>query len=480
MAQIDSGLVEPLETIHIMGICGTAMGSLAGMLVDAGFEVTGSDTATYPPMGDFLASLGIQVMEGFNAENLDHNPDLVVVGNVVRSVYDEAQALVEKDLPYCSFPHLLGELVLHEARSIVVAGTHGKTTTTAITTWLAQAANMSPGWLVGGVVLGLDRSAHKGAGKLFIIEGDEYDTAFFDKRPKFLHYRANTAILTSVEFDHADIYRDLDHVKESFTALVESLPEDGLLIARWDDPNVRSVAQEAACTIWKYGPGMEWSGEILSVNHETGTMRFCVRRDDVTVLEADTSLVGEHNLWNQVAAVAALVREGLEPKSIAQGFSSFQGIRRRQELRGTPGEVAVVDDFAHHPTAVSVTLDALRMKFGGRRIWAVFEPRSNTSRRNVFQAEYAAAFATADRVIIAATSDCSGIAEEERMDFNALAADLRAQGQEAIALDRLDEIVATLSANVMEGDVVALLSNGSFGGIHELLLTSLESRFEKS
>ncbi|MEE2750515.1 MAG: Mur ligase domain-containing protein [Myxococcota bacterium] len=242
MAKIDSGLVEPLETIHIMGICGTAMGSLAGMLIDAGYQVTGSDTAAYPPMGDFLASLGIEVMEGFNAENLDHNPDLVVVGNVVRAVYDEATALVEKDLPYCSFPHLLGELVLNEARSIVVAGTHGKTTTTAITTWLAQAANLEPGWLVGGVVLGLERSAHQGAGKLFIIEGDEYDTAFFDKRPKFLHYRANTAILTSVEFDHADIYRDLDHVKESFTALVESLPEEGLLIARWDDPNVRAVA----------------------------------------------------------------------------------------------------------------------------------------------------------------------------------------------------------------------------------------------
>ena len=479
MPLIESGLPDPLSSIHIMGICGTAMGSLAGLLVDAGFQVTGSDTAAYPPMGDFLRGLGIEVMEGYQASNLDHAPDLVVVGNVIRAVYEEAEALVAGDLPYCSFPHLLGELVLNDARSIVVAGTHGKTTITAITTHLARAAGLNPGWLVGGVVQGLDRSAHKGSGDLFVIEGDEYDTAFFDKQPKFLHYHANTAILTSVEFDHADIYRDLDHVKESFQKLVDSMG-DGLLIARWDEPNVRAVAADAGCEVWTYGPSMEWTGEIVSVDTDKGTMVFRVCRKGEPILQAETCLVGEHNLWNQVAAVAALVREGADPAALEAGFATFQGIKRRQEIRGNPGEVTVVDDFAHHPTAVAVTLEALRLRFGQRRLWAVFEPRSATSRRNIFQSDYADAFAPADRVIIAATADASSIPEEERMDFGALAADLRARGTEAVAMERVDEIAATLGANAMEGDVIALLSNGGFGGIHEKVLHHLEERFEDS
>ncbi len=480
MAHLSEGLPAPLETIHVMGICGTAMGALAGMLQDAGYRITGSDTGAYPPMSTYLEGLGIDIMQGFVASNLDHHPDLVVVGNVIRAIYDEAQALVASDLPYCSFPHVLGELFLEQARSLVIAGTHGKTTTTSIAAWLADACGLEPGYLIGGLVLGWDRTARAGAGTHFVIEGDEYDTAFFDKSPKFLHYRANTAVLTSVEFDHADIYRDLDHVKESFRALVASLPEPGLLIARWDHPDVRDVCRDAPCEVQGYGPGQTWDGRVVGVDTDTGTMTFEVLRDGAVFGLFTSRLVGEHNLFNQVAAVAALAREGAQPEDLARGFQSFRGIKRRQEVVGEPGGVTVLDDFAHHPTAVKVTLEALRLRFGGRRLWAIFEPRSASSRRAVFQEAYTAAFDAADRVIVARPYDQSRLDEAQRLDGGALAAGLRARGLEADYLEEVDDIVAAVAANAMEADVVAVLSNGGFGGVHRKLVAALEERFGQS
>ena len=477
MPLIEKDLPSPLRSIHILGICGTAMGALAGMLVDAGYKVTGSDTGVYPPMSDYLSALGIEIMVGFNASNLDHSPDLVVIGNVMRKEYEESQAVLERDLNYCSFPQILGMLFLAESRSIVFAGTHGKTTTTSITSWLADKAGLNPGYLIGGVVQGWERTARSGGGTHFIIEGDEYDTAFFDKGPKFLHYKANTAVITSVEFDHADIYRDLDHVKESFVKLVDQLPEDGLLIARWDHPNVRDVAKSAKCDVWRYGPNQDWDGRVESVDTNAGTMTFTVTRGQKSVGTFTTSLVGEHNLYNQVAAVASLIREGVTADQLQRGFNSFKGIKRRQQVRGEPGGVTVIDDFAHHPTAVSVTLDALRMRFGGRRSWAIFEPRSATSRSNIFQEAYMSAFNSADKVIIAAPGDQSRLSDEEKMDSEALAAGIRAQGVDAVHLDHVDDIVATVAANAMELDVVAVLSNGAFGGIHDKLIERLERRF---
>ncbi len=337
--------------------------SLAGMLVDAGYTVTGSDTGVYPPMSDYLQSLGIEIKVGYVAENLNPTPDLVVIGNVIRKVYEEAQAVLEKDLLYCSFPQILGERFLAQSRSLVFAGTHGKTTTTAITAWLADAAGLEPGYLVGGVVKGWDRTARRGEGTHFVIEGDEYDTAFFDKGPKFLHYRATTAVITSVEFDHADIYRDLAHVQESFKKLVAGLPETGLVIARTDHATVREVIADAPCEVWGYGKGQEWDGRVDATDHEEGTMTFTVTREGLAVGQFTTRLVGEHNLYNQIASVAALIREGVSPEALQCGFSTFNGIRRRQEVRGEPGGITVVDDFAHHPTAVKVTLEALRMRF---------------------------------------------------------------------------------------------------------------------
>lgn len=466
-----------IRTVHVMGIGGTAMAALAGMLVDAGYVVSGSDTAVYPPMSDYLASLKIAVKTGYVAANLAHRPDLVVVGNVIRAEYEEAKALAEMDLPYCSFPEAFGALFLRDAHSVVVAGTHGKTTTTAITAWLLQAAGLEPGFLIGGIAKNFDRTARRGAGERFVVEGDEYDTAFFDKGPKFLHYRARTAIVTSVEFDHADIYADLDAVKTSFRRLMRQMPADGTVIARGDDPGTADVVRDATCAVWSYGKGQAWDGSIDQVDTDTGTMTFTVRRDGAPIGTFRSLMVGEHNLYNQVAAAAAAIAAGADPARLAEGFATFQGIKRRQEVIGEPGGVTVIDDFAHHPTAVKVTLDALRQRFGKRRMWAIWEPRSATSRRAVFQQEYAAAFDTADQVVIATPFDQERIAVEDRFSAEHLVRDLVARGVEAVTLPDADTIAHTVAARAHPHDVVAVLSNGGFGGLHKKLLELLAARF---
>lgn len=488
MPLVDS-LPEDLETIHIMGIGGTAMGALAGMLVDAGHTVTGSDGGVvYPPMSDYLAGLGINPMVGFEAQNLDHRPDLVVVGNVVRRDYEEARALLASSLPYTSFPSLLGARFLEGSRNIVVSGTHGKTTTTSITAWLLDAAKRDPGFLVGGVVANFDRTARAGSGRFFVIEGDEYDTAFFDKGPKFLHYRPTTAILTSIEFDHADIYRDLEHCQESFRKLMAILPADGCLVARWDHDSVAEVAREADCELRRYGPRQDWDGRIEGVDTSTGLMKFTVLREGRAFGTFETPLVGEHNLYNQVAAVAALEREGLTPDDLAVGFRSFKGIKRRQEVVAVVDEVTVIDDFAHHPTAVELTLEALRLRFGGRRLWAIFEPRSNSSRRNIFQHAYAESFGAADIVVLSPPRNLERIPEDERFDADAVVAHIRSKGGQAHVWGRTldgalpdaaasaDLIARQVAANVLPGDVVAVLSNGGFGGIHGRLRDRIAER----
>ena len=488
MPLVDS-LPDSLDTIHIMGIGGTAMGALAGMLVDAGHTVTGSDGGVvYPPMSDYLASLGVSPMVGFHAENLDHRPDLVVVGNVVRRDYEEARALLASDLPYTSFPSLLGARFLERTRNIVAAGTHGKTTTTSIIAWLLEAAGRDPGFLIGGVAANFDRTARAGAGEFFVIEGDEYDTAFFDKGPKFLHYRPTTAILTSIEFDHADIYRDLAHCQESFRKLMAALPADGCVVARWDHDAVAEVAGEATCELRRYGPGQDWDGRIDSVDTQAGTMRFTVLHEGRVFGTFDSILVGEHNLYNQVAAVAALAREGLTAEDLAPGFASFKGIRRRQEVSAEVDEVTIIDDFAHHPTAVHLTLEALRLRFGGRRLWAIFEPRSNSSRRNIFQDAYASSFGAADVVVLAPPRNLERIPEGERFDADAVVAHIRSLGCQAHVWGRgidgtlpdaatsADLIAAQVAANVLPGDVVAVLSNGGFGGIHGKLRARIAAR----
>jgi UDP-N-acetylmuramate: L-alanyl-gamma-D-glutamyl-meso-diaminopimelate ligase len=463
-----------------MGIAGTAMAALAGMLKDQGKHVTGSDRAVYPQMSTYLERLDIPVMEGFVAQNLDSKPDLVVIGNVVRAIYDEAEAVIRRDLPYCSFPELFGAWFLEDAHSVVVAGTHGKTTTSSITAWLFDSAGLNPGFLIGGVAKNFDRTARAGGGDYFVVEGDEYDTAFFDKGPKFLHYRARTAILTSVEFDHADIYTDLDHVKRSFRRLMRSMPKDGVVIVRADDAGAADVSRDAACDVWEYGPGKHWDGHIEHVNTDTGLMTFTVTRGGNALGTFDTPLVGTHNLYNQVAATAAAVRCGIPADALAHAYPQFAGIKRRQEVIGEPGAVTVLDDFAHHPTAVKVTLDALRQRFGDRRLWAIWEPRSATSRRATFQREYAQAFDTADQVIIAQPFDQTRIDEAERFSADKLVADLTARGVEAISLPNADAIAQTVGLRAHPKDVVAILSNGAFDGLHGKLIELLKTRFPET
>lgn len=484
-------LPEGARHIHIMGIGGTAMAALAGMLVDAGYRVTGSDgNVVYPPMSDYLASLGIKPQVGFKADNLSVDPDIVVIGNVVRAVYEEAQAVVDSDTPYLSFPSLLGARFLAGKRNIVVAGTHGKTTTTSIAAWLLEAAGRKPGFLIGGVAANFDRTARASGGNHFVIEGDEYDTAFFDKGPKFLHYRPTTAILTSIEFDHADIYEDLAHCQRSFRKLMGIMPEDGCVVARWDHDTVADVAREAKCELRRYGPGQDWDGRIESVDTQAGTMTFTVLREGQAFGTFTSIMVGEHNLYNQVATVAALEREGLTAEELAAGFPAFKGIKRRQEVIGEAGGVTVLDDFAHHPTAVRVTLDALRMRFGGRRVWAIFEPRSNTSRRAIFQQQFSEAFDAADITVIAPPYDQSRIRAEDRLNPSELVEQIRARGNEAYLWGERPEgvddwsaqrsarsISAQISANAQPEDVIAVLSNGGFGGLHKLLLADLGQRF---
>lgn len=470
-------LPPPPATLHFMGIAGTAMGALAVMMKDRGYTVTGSDTGCYPPMSDVLAAAGIPVMQGFEAHHLDHGPDLVVVGNVIRASYAEAEALIARDLPYLSLPELLGEAFLRHRHAVVIAGTHGKTTTTALTAWLLASAGRDPGWLVGGVAPDLGRSARAGDGPEFVIEGDEYDTAWFDKVPKFVHYHPRTAVLTSVELDHIDIYDDLDAVRAAFRLLIDRLPEDGLLVARGDDPEVRALAAHARCPVWRYGPDQPWDGRIERVDPATGTMDFTVLRDGVALGTFTSRLVGEHNLANQVAAAAVATSRGVEPAQLAAAFRMFRGIKRRQEVLGEPGDVTVLDDFAHHPTAVRVTLEALRTRFGGRRLWAIFEPRSATSRRNVFQDAYAEAFDAADRVVLAPPYDTSRIEEDGRFSSQVLARALTARGVDAEVLPDAPTIAAVVAAQAMPHDVVAILSNGGFGGLHGRLLDALTERF---
>jgi UDP-N-acetylmuramate: L-alanyl-gamma-D-glutamyl-meso-diaminopimelate ligase len=468
---------KSIRSVHVLGIAGTAMGALAGMLHDAGYQVTGSDTAIYPPMSDYLDGLGIRVMKGYVASNLDHKPDLVIVGNVIRSEYEEAKAVLDRDLPYCSFPEAFGALFLRDAHSVVIAGTHGKTTTTAITAWLLERAKLDPGFLIGGIAKNFDRTARRGSGRHFVVEGDEYDTAFFDKGPKFLHYRPRTVVLTSVEFDHADIYANLDAVKESFRKLMRIVPADGTVIARGDDPGTVDVLAETKARVWRYGPGQEWDGRVVKIDPDTGTMTFEVLRGGTPVGVFSSCMVGKHNLYNQVAATAAALAAGADVSYLADGFSSFLGIKRRQEVIGEPGGVTVIDDFAHHPTAVDVTLAALRERYGKRRMWAVWEPRSATSRRNVFQQDYVSAFDQADQIIIAAPFDQARIPEEERFSADKLVQDLTARGKEAAVLPDADAILHTLASRVHPHDVVAILSNGGFGGLHKKLLDTLATRF---
>jgi UDP-N-acetylmuramate: L-alanyl-gamma-D-glutamyl-meso-diaminopimelate ligase len=471
---------EALRHVHFVAIGGTGMGSLAGLLHARGVRVTGSDEKLYPPMSTLLEEWGIPVTEGFRAENvLEHPADLVVIGNAVRASNPEARAAIDEGLPYRSFPDALYELAIAGKHPVVITGTHGKTTTTSLVAALLHGTGRDPSLLVGGHSLDFGGSFREGQGEHFVVEGDEYDTAFFDKTPKFLHYGARTCLVTSVEFDHADIYRDLDHVKQAFRTLVSRLPADGTLVAALDHEGVRDVIAGAPCRVVGYGmqarPGLAWRASALAADPQ-GT-RFDVYREGRFAARLRVPLYGRINVENALAALATVDALGVPLEEAAPALAAFKGVKRRQEVRGEERGITVIDDFAHHPTAVRETIAALLARYPGRRLVAVFEPRTNTSRRKLFQRDYAEAFEGAGWVVVAVVPDAPiySITGEvtERFSAPELAADLRARGIPADAIEGVPAIVEKLARDCREGDVVAVMSNGDFGNLWQHLLDAL-------
>jgi UDP-N-acetylmuramate: L-alanyl-gamma-D-glutamyl-meso-diaminopimelate ligase len=461
--------------IHLIGICGTAMASLAGMLKQRGHQVTGSDVAAYPPMSEFLASLEIPVAQPFDERNLEPRPDLVIVGNAISRGNVEVEFVLDHRLPYQSMAQVLHDEFLVDRERLVVAGTHGKTTTSSLLAWTFSEGLRAPGFLIGGIPENFGSSFALGDGKEFIIEGDEYDTAFFDKGPKFLHYFPDAAILTSVEFDHADIYKNLDEVKTAFKRLVNLVPRRGLLIA-WDGhPNVDECVSNAFCRVERYGFGQESTWRISDTEYTNGTTRWTVWRDGVPWAEFESGLAGEYNVLNATAAAAMAANYEIGVEVITKAVRSFRSVKRRLEVKAEIRGVTIIDDFAHHPTAIAGTLRALRTRYRGQRLWAILEPRSNTLRRKVFEAELAQSLAHADQVVLSAVFKSDAIPEAERLDAQKVIAALEAEGTPVRLLASAEAIVDTIAPELREGDIVAILSNGGFGNIYEKLPARLNS-----
>jgi len=474
--------MDEKKHIHLIGICGTAMASLAGMLKQRGFRVTGSDAAAYPPMSDFLAEIGIPVAQPFDALNLEPVPDLVVVGNVISRGNIELEHVLDRRIPFCSLPQLLHEEFLHDKEVLVVAGTHGKTTTTSMLAWIFHAAGMQPSFLIGGIAENFGSSFQLGQGKHFILEGDEYDTAFFDKGPKFLHYFPDAVILTSVEFDHADIYKDLDAVETAFKRLVNLIPRRGRIIAfdgvageATESASLERCISKAFCPVERYGTGAHSGWRITDLKLEARKTSWRALHDGRVWADFEFPLAGEYNVWNATAAAAMAAAYGISKEEIAAALKTFKSVKRRLEIKAQVNGITVIDDFAHHPTAIAGTLKALRARYAGARLWAILEPRSNTLRRRVLQADLARSLALADEVIVAGVFRLEALPVNERLELPELAADIQKHGRRARLIQDADEIVRTVAPEMRSGDVIAILSNGGFGGIYEKLPARLRA-----
>jgi UDP-N-acetylmuramate: L-alanyl-gamma-D-glutamyl-meso-diaminopimelate ligase len=467
----NSGMPGRLERLYLLPIGGTAMAPLAALLSEAGFAVTGSDTALYPPMSTLLERLRIPVRPGFRPDNLPHDVDRVIIGNAVSRTNPEVEEVLRRGLPYVSMAQAIHDHLLPGRHSVVVAGTHGKTTTAALLAWLLYDAGRDPGFLIGGELLNFGQGYRRGEGAPFVLEGDEYNAAFFDRGPKFLHYAPRTLLLNNIEFDHADLYADLPSLIEAFRKGIRLVPPEGSVIANADDERVISLLLEAraevACFSLSAGKAVHRAAEVDA--SPAGTDFDYVERGTLAG-RMHSPLYGRHNLTNALGAIAAARGLGLEPGEIASALARFRGVRRRLELRGEPGGVAIVDDFAHHPTAVAETLAAARQRWPARRLWAVFEPRTNTAGRKFFEMAYEAAFAAADAVVIAPIFHAGRFPPEELLDREALVAALRGAGHMAFAPASLSETEALLRAEARPGDVLLLMSSGAFGGLHEKLL----------
>ena len=460
--------------IHLIGVCGTAMATLAALLKHRGHDVSGSDEHVYPPMSDFLAAEKITVLEGYRPDHIG-TPDLVVVGNAISRGNAELEAVLDRGLRYASLPETIRDQFLWDAHSIVIAGTHGKTTTTALTGWLLTAAGADPTVLIGGIArnFGSDGASYRiGKGKAFVIEGDEYDSAYFDKTAKFLKYLPDVAVINNIEFDHADIYADLDEVRLAFRRLVNLVPRNGLTLLGIDSADAAALVKYARSRVQTFGlsDGAEWRGVDIRAGELT---TFRVIRGGADLGEFTMPLLGDHNVRNALVAIAVGADMGLDIGALRQALAEFKGVKRRLEVVGKAKGVTIYDDFAHHPTAVDETLRAVRRSSPGKRLWAIFEPRSASSCRRIFQDDFARAFAGADEVVIASVFR-STLPEDQRLSESQLVQDVAANGVHARHLPDVDAIVQQVSAEARDGDLIVIMSNGGFGGIHKKLLSAIE------
>ena len=460
-----------LKHLHFLGIAGSGMGTVAAMFRELGLQVTGSDQAVYPPMSDFLRDRGIVFHEGYAEKNLSPKPDLAIVGNALSRGNPELEAVLSHRIPFVSLPELLRGWFLYHSRNLVVSGTHGKTTTSTMLAFLLEKAGLHPSWFIGGVPLDLPGGCHHGTGSFWVLEGDEYDTSFADKRSKFLHYLPELVILNNVEFDHADIYPDLAAIQKSFRQLLQQVPANGLALINADDPNALAVAQDAPCEILEVGSGPQAAARYQILKADASGSRFTLHGH-----EFHLQLAGRHNVHNASMALCAAHTLGLPLDKLAAILPTFRGVRRRLEVRAEANGITLVDDFGHHPSALRESIAALRAKYPGRRLWALFEPRSNTTRRGIFQNELAQSLSAADGVYITEIARKEQIDPQMRLDPKKIADDIRKAGRESFYLPGPEEILKDILPRLKSGDVVAVFTNGSFGGLVGKLAAALQKK----
>jgi UDP-N-acetylmuramate: L-alanyl-gamma-D-glutamyl-meso-diaminopimelate ligase len=459
---------EAPKSFHMLGICGTAMGAVAVALKERGFRVTGSDEKVYPPMSTFLQAKGIGLMEGYRPENIPADAEVVIIGNAMTRGNPEVEAVLNRKLLYLSLPEVLRNFFLRGRHNLVVTGTHGKTTTTALLTWIMETAGHEPGYLIGGIPRNFGEGARLNDSKYFVLEGDEYDTAFFDKRSKFVHYLPELVIVNNIEFDHADIFNNLDEIKLSFRRLLNIVPQNGMIVVNGDDPNSIEVAKDCLAQMVEVGFSKNCAQRIRDVSYSSSSSQFKLGHDVFEI-----PLVGEFNVHNAAMAATAARFYDVSTEKIAAAFNTFSGIARRQELRGEAGGVKVIDDFGHHPTAIAQTLQGLRQRFRGQRLWAVFEPRSNTTRRAVFQQQLPEALKMADGVFISQVARLDQIPEDQRLKPEQVVSEIAKGGKPAFYEQNANAIVDRIVPMLQPKDVVVVFSNGGFDNIHEKLLTRL-------
>ncbi|OQY01972.1 MAG: UDP-N-acetylmuramate--L-alanine ligase [Desulfobacteraceae bacterium 4572_130] len=469
---------DNVKKIHMIAACGTGMGALACMLKDVGYKVTGSDKDIYPPISDFLAEKKIKLFKGFHKKNLAYKPDLVIVGNAVFKHNPEVTALMDLNIPFCSMPQALNKLLVKNKKIILVTGTHGKTTTASIMAHVLYEAGFDPSFMIGGILNNFNSNYRIGKGNYIVIEGDEYDTAFFDKGPKFMHFNPFITIITSVEFDHADIFKDLNHVKNIFKTFIKSLSKKSLSIVCDNDKNLKELVKYGKCAIEKYGKNsLDWCYQDLKIEQDlkTNLKKTCfkVKTPNKNIFEIKTSLMGKHNILNCLGVIAAAKKINISNDNLIKSFKNFLGIKKRQEIKAVKNGITIMDDFAHHPTSVKETINAVKPFFSKGRIIAVFEPRTNSSMRNIFQTQYALSFDNADIVCICRSSRFDKIPSNERLLTKKLVSDICARKVNANYFKDANSIIDFLCVNVRENDLVLIMSNGNFNNIHEKLIARL-------